>query len=547
MIIFRRRGPALVLFAALAAAPLAPQAAAQGAAQAGVHRTDDRAAPVAQALRGLAAADADLAQVYAARDGAPLWSAAGGPLDAAALLETLEAAPGHALPAAAYGAADLRARLDEAPYADPARRAALDLALSRALARYAGDMAAGALRPSRVDRDIHVFPERPEAAALLAAAQGAPNLRQWLARLAPQDPDYAALRRLYAQLQAQVGQGAGQPGLAEGPTLRRGDAGPRVAQLRARLAELGHPATTTDRPDQFDAGLDAALRDFQARNGLNADGAAGRMTFAALGADPAERMRLVAVNLERLRWAPRAPEPRQIRVNLPDYTMRMIEDGQVVHEVRAVIGRNGRETQEFSAEMTYLVVNPTWHVPRSIATRDILPILREDPGYLDRKGMRLISSAGTPPDPADHDFSRYSAQSFPYRIRQAPGPANSLGRVKFMFPNQFNIYLHDTPDKHLFRRDARAYSSGCVRVDEPFRLAHLLLAANFDDPVAAFDGILATGRERYVTLARPIPVHIVYRTAWVDPDGRPQFRADIYGRDARIWAALEDAGLQAGL
>ena len=501
----------------------------------------------AEQVAGLAAADSALAPFYALREGRPLWSVAGGPLAPDALIAALEAAPSHALPAAAYGAEELRAKLAQAAES-PDRAAAAEIALSRALARYAGDMAAGALRPSRVDPDIHVFPLRPEPAALLSAAAAAPDLAAWLARLEPREPGYDRLRAIYAQMRTQTAEGGWRVRLGEGGTLRPGDAGPRVTQLRHRLAELGDPAPATDRPEVFDAGLAGALKEFQRRHGLNADGVAGRMTFAALGADAGERLRQAAVNLERMRWRQVPLDERtHILVNLPDYAMRFVEDGTTVHESRAVVGSTARQTQEFSGEMTYLVVNPTWNVPRSIATRDILPILREDPDYLRRKGMRLESTAGVPADPYSHDYTRYSESSFPYRIRQAPGPGNSLGRVKFMFPNQFNIYLHDTPEKHLFARDRRAYSSGCVRVENPFRLAHLLLAPQLADPEGTFQSWLDTGRERYVNLDRPVRVHITYRTVWVDETGRPQFRADVYGRDAKVWAALEAAGLDAGL
>jgi murein L,D-transpeptidase YcbB/YkuD len=461
------------------------------------------------------------------------------------LLDALDAAASHALPAAAYGAEDLRARLAAA--ATPADAAGLELALSRALARYAGDMAAGAVTPNRVDPDIHVFPRRPEPYEALNDAAAAPDFAAWLASLAPRDPGYARLRELYAELLAQEKAGGWRAHLGDGGTLRLGDRGPRVARLRERLAELGDPADPAADPESFDLELDATVKAFQRRHGLNADGVVGRRTFAALGADAGERLRQVAVNLERMRWGPRTLAPRHVVANIPDYSMRFVDGDRVLHSARVVVGQRRHQTPEFSDEMTHMVVNPTWHVPRSIATQEILPQLQEDPGYLAAQNMRLVSDAGVPADPSSHDFTQYTTSSFPYRIKQRPGSSNALGRVKFMFPNRFNIYMHDTPSKNLFRRDGRAFSHGCVRVENPFEFAYALLEGQVEDPVGTFHRYLDSQREIYVNFDRPVPVHIVYRTAWVEPDGRPQFRSDVYGRDAAVWAALERAGLAPGL
>ena len=489
--------------------------------------------------------DAEIAPFYAQRGGAPLWTPAGGPVAPEPLLAALDAASSHALPAARYGAAALRARLTD--LATPEDAAALELALSRSLARYAGDMAAGVLRPNRVDSEIHVFPRRPEPREALNAAAAAPDFGAWLASLEPQAQGYDRLRALYAELVAQERAGGWRAHLGDGGTLRLGDRGPRVARLRERLAELGDTAAPAEDPEAFDARLEATVRAFQRRHGLNADGVVGRRTFAALGADAGERLRQVAVNLERRRWGPRILTPRHVIANIPDYSMRFVDGERVMHSARVVVGQRRHRTPEFSDEMTHMVVNPTWHVPRSIATEEILPELKQDPGYLAAQNMRLVSDMGVPADPSSHDFTQYSAGSFPYRVKQRPGPSNALGRVKFMFPNEFSIYMHDTPSKNLFRRDGRAFSHGCVRVENPFEFAYALLEGQVDDPVGTFHRYLDTRREIYVNLDRPVPVHIVYRTAWVDPDGRPQFRADVYGRDARVWSALEAAGLAAGL
>ena len=527
-----------------AAVPASAQGGAAPDAQvtAGPAETAD---PQAAALLSLASRDRALEAWYQSRQGAPAWDVTGGALPASALLERLEQAAGHALPQAAYDAPGLRALAAAASEGDPQALARLELSLSQALVRYAGDMSAGALVPSKVDKEIHVFPERPQVATLMTSAVSSPDLGRWLDALAPRDAGYEKLRVLYARLQKEAQAGGWRATLSEGGTLRLDDQGPRVTQLRARLAELGEPAPQTPRPELFDAGLEQAVKSFQTRHGLNSDGLAGRRTFQALGADVGFRMRQVAVNLERMRWAATDLGRKFILVNQADYTMRLYDDGQLTHQARVVVGQRRHRTPEFIDKMDHLVVNPSWNVPRSITMNEILPALKEDPTYLQRKNMNLIATDGgpVPVDTAAHDWSQYGGGYFPYRVKQSPGDFNSLGRVKFMFPNQFAIYLHDTPSKNLFARDARAFSHGCVRVENPFELAYILLAPQYDDPRAAFQALLDSGKERWVHLDEPVTVNLTYRTAWVDENGDAQFRADIYGRDESVWAALEAEGL----
>jgi murein L,D-transpeptidase YcbB/YkuD len=222
-----------------------------------------------------------------------------------------------------------------------------------------------------------------------------------------------------------------------------------------------------------------------------------------------------------------------------------VDKGRFLQESRVVVGLNTHRTPEFSDVMKHLIVIPTWHVPRSIATEEILPELQRDPGYLARKNMRLVPTGGTeaPANASALYWRLFSENDFPFRVKQNPGDDNALGVVKFMFPNQHAIYLHDTPSKSLFAKDARAFSHGCVRVEKPFELAHLLLASQESDPAAAFQRWLGGGRERQVDLAEPVPVHLTYRTAWVDDLGRHNFRSDVYGRDRTVAAALATAGV----
>ncbi len=511
----------------------------------------------------------DLRAFYAVRAYEPFWLGVGGERPTMALIDALEGADAHALPAAVYPAAELRQGLEKLRGLDgDARLAAeveLEFALSNALALYAGDLASGYLEPRKVDRELHVFPTRPDALTLLTGASKAADLAAWFAEIAPSDPGYAPLVKLYGELGEIAANGDWAGRVPEGPSIRPGERGARVAALRARLTALGDispdgaprtnllaaaavAATPATADNVYDDNLVEAVKAFQLRHGLNDDGVVGRRTVQALNASAAERARQIAVNLERMRWMNRDLGTRRIVVNQADFRMQLIDNGEVLHTSRVVIGKSRKfRTPEFSDEMTHVVVNPTWNVPRSIATKEILPLLKEDPMYLLNNNMELIPRGGEPvPNyPELHDWSTYSQYDFPFRIKQRPGSGNALGKVKFIFPNEFDIYLHDTPSKSLFRKDVRDFSHGCVRVENPFDLAYALLAPDYADPVSQFGAWLDQRSERWVGLREPVPVHLTYRTAWIDALGVHQFREDIYGRDARVYEAMVRAGLAA--
>ncbi|MEM1344085.1 MAG: L,D-transpeptidase family protein [Pseudomonadota bacterium] len=485
---------------------------------------------------------------------------------AKALLDALSQAHTHALPASRYGAEALARRL-ATPTADPGLARALD----QAFLAYARDLTSGLLEPRDIDPNIMVEPPRPDAAALLSGLAEARDPVAFLATLAPRHPEYAALKARLAEFRALATQGQawGTP-IPGGATLRPGARSERVAALRARLGAMGDlapgtassgasdyrlgasdipvvvaandivvdvaPRSTTD-PRSYSPELVAAVKRFQARHGLNEDGVVGPATLEALNHSAAFRARKIAVNLERLRWLNKPLGRRHVMVNLAGYRMALVENDREIFTSRVVVGKPKHATPEFSDEMEHMVINPTWYVPTSIAVNEILPKLRRDPGYLARKNMRLSGGRS----PWSVDWNNVGRSNFPGSISQAPGPGNALGRVKFMFPNDHAIYLHDTPAKKLFGRDMRAHSHGCVRVQEPYAFAHALLAAQTADPEGSFSRWLKRGRERYVNLETHVPVHLTYRTAWIDGDGRDQFRSDIYGRDALVAKALSQA------
>lgn len=290
----------------------------------------------------------------------------------------------------------------------------------------------------------------------------------------------------------------------------------------------------------FDAELAAAVRRFQQRHGLEADGVAGRATIAALNVGVGERIAQVRANLERLRWVARELAGDYLLVDIAGFGAQLWLDDVLAWQARVVVGRPFRTTPEFRAPMKYLVLNPEWNVPPTILREDLLPRLDRDPAYLAQHQMRVLDRAGRPLDPAAIDWAQYRARprSFPHQIVQAPGRDNPLGGIKFMFPNEHSVYLHDTPARALFDRTVRAFSSGCIRIDRPLELARLLL----DDPAQWSDAQLreaiAGGRTQTVPVRRQVPVLLLYFTAGVTPDGQPQFRPDLYRRDASIIKAL---------
>jgi len=295
----------------------------------------------------------------------------------------------------------------------------------------------------------------------------------------------------------------------------------------------------------YDTALERAVQRFQIDHGLNADGSAGGATLRAINVEPLERLQSVIVGLERERWInfENGLGKRHVFVNIADFHVQIYDDDKVTFETRSVVGRSriDKRTPEFSDVMEHMVINPTWYVPRSIATKEYLPNMQNNPGA--HGYLELYDGSGRRVSRANVDFTQYTESNFPFDLRQPPSTRNALGLVKFMFPNRHNIYLHDSPAKNLFDREVRTYSSGCVRLAKPFEFGYEILSRQESDPVRAFHSVLDTGEETYVYLDQHVPVHLTYRTAWAPVQGRTQYRDDIYGRDAALWSALSRSGV----
>ena len=384
---------------------------------------------------------------------------------------------------------------------------------------------------------------RPDLVPWLRRAIEEEDVAGALARLRSTDPGYVRLRAALARVRDEAARGP-WPEIPPGPPLRLGDEGEAVALLERRLRASGDlDADAASFPQRFDASLEEAVRRFQRRHGLSADGVVGRRTRAELSVPATARARQIAANLERLRWLPHERHGRRIVVNVASFTLDAFEDDVPALTMRIVVGRRTWKTPIVSGGIGEAILNPYWNVPTSIARAELVPRLRRDPGFLAREGMRVLSGWGEGAreiDPRTIDWSRADLSRL--RFRQDPGPRNPLGQIKFPFPNPCGIHLHDTPSRSLFALEQRSFSHGCVRLENAMALAEWILRDEPDWSPDAIHGALAEGTTHAIRLRAPVPVHVSYLTAWVDPDGTLAFRADLYGRDAPLAAALSAAG-----
>jgi murein L,D-transpeptidase YcbB/YkuD len=482
---------------------------------------------------------------YQKRQFQPAWSGPKGPLpQAGELIQALGALAAEGIDPSRYQLAELEALsrgvaeiAKEESFDDPQaqrRLVDLDVELTYAFLTAASHLATGRLQPEKLRVDWYAKPRNVDLDARLEQAltqEGA--IAAALRGLTPPHEDYARLRQALRRHREIAARG-GWPAVPPGEDLEEGARGGRVRALRARL---GLPAQA----DAFDPAVTAAVRRFQQRHGLEVTGTVDEETLAELNVPVADRIRQIQVNLERWRWMPATLGERYIAVNIPEFRLDLVEpDGRTAMTMRVVVGKEQSRTPAFSDQMTYLELNPAWNLPSSIANEEVLPKLASNPGYLASQDMEVVRGWGDGEEVVDASSVDWSQLGKEYRLRQRPGAANPLGKVKFMFPNEFDVYLHDTPADHLFSRTERDFSHGCIRLEKPIELAEYLLR---DDPKWTPEAIRAaidSGAHDTIKLPRPIAVHLLYWTAWVEKDGTVQFRKDVYGHDARLEEALAE-------
>jgi L,D-transpeptidase YcbB len=448
---------------------------------------------------------AAIAAYYSAREDAPLWIENGKPNDAV----------GPALARLAR-AGDDGLDLSELPVpvfdGGPDKLAAADVALSAEVVAYGRQASGSRVDPQTISDLIGAKPDLPDPALILAsvAAAGAAS-GAMLQSFNPQQKPYLALRDKLIELR---GTAKGDKGgaIPPGRSLRVGMRDPRVPLLRARFGIEG----TEAHQFLYDGRVATAVEDFQRQVGLTPSGALTARTVAAL-ADPLRLENEIIANMEFWRWMPRRLAATRIEVNIPDFTARVVEDGKLVESHKVIVGKPDTPTPVFSNSIKFLIVNPAWNVPPSIIRKEMLPHLAADPNYLSEMGYEAFMQNGR------------------LVVRQPPGERNALGLIKFMFPNQYSVYLHDTPMRNLFAASRRAFSHGCVRVDQPFELAQTVLGPRW--PEAKIKGLIG-GEERYVYLPKPLAIYIEYFTAFEDDAGHLQMRADLYGYSRKVKLAL---------
>jgi L,D-transpeptidase YcbB len=430
---------------------------------------------------------------------------------AQALRSALASAAQQGLDPSAFVSPDLDANLRAA---DPALRRRGEDALLDAAVRYAQALRSGRLAASDFYRDWHIRPAFSDARIGLSQAMAADRLEPWLADLAPPHPGYRALVAALGHYRA-IAAAGGWPILDAGPPLKLGEESDRAATVRGRLALEQFITPTTDNPRLYDAGLEAAVARYQALRGLNEDGVVGAATVRSLNVPISDRIAVMEANLERWRWLPRQMPDRRVEVNIAAAQLQAFQAGRLVLAMRTVVGRPADPTPMFADEIEAVVFNPPWNVPAGIAAKEVLPRAARDPGYLARQGFVFVGEGSS------------------RRLQQKPGPTSALGLFKFDLPNPYSVYLHDTPTRTVFALDRRTLSHGCVRLESPRDLAIWALG-----DVQAIDQAVASGQTSTIRLAAPLPVYLLYWTAFVSEDGDLNFRDDVYGWDRRMLAAL---------
>ncbi len=469
---------------------------------------------------------------YAARAFRPAWTGSAAAEDGATTVAfTLAHADSQGLRPGDYASS----RWDTPPE-EGVEAAAYELDLTTDLLHYARDVRQGRVRPGQVYTDISLPARTFDFAGSLSRALKARDIEIFLADLPPPQPEYQGLVMALMNYRRLATSGGLPVVPGKGEIALDGKQGVMDARARALILRLALEDPELAGSEMGVEDVRAAILRFQARNGINPDGRAGLSTLAALNVPVAARIGQILANMERWRWMPRNPEPRYIRVNVPDQSVQFVANGEVALESRAIVGRLTSKTPIARLMAQQLVANPPWHVPDDIAAASILPQLQRSPDYLKTRNMVLVN--GPADDPHGLKINWRKMKKMPYWVDQNPGDDSAMGVLMLDSPNDFGVYLHDTPGKALFKPDLRLKSNGCIRVEQMLPLASLVLSG---DAVAGMDQVqeaIASGQTQRLALEQPLPVYLVYWTAVASPDGRVGFRPDLYGRDKPLISAL---------
>jgi murein L,D-transpeptidase YcbB/YkuD len=487
---------------------------------------------------------------YQMRKYEPAWTRDGYPLPAAdTLARAIKAADAEGLQPRDYHLeriettlAEIRQILIRSEKPEPANVINLEFLLSDAYLVYAAHLLNGRVNPETLHADEWtIYPARFNLARHLSKALEEGDFEGSLKSLLPAQPGYGRLKTALVVNRALAERG-GWPVIPGDGRLEKGDKSDRVPVLRSRLKVTGDmPAPADATSDLFDEAVEEAVTRFQQRHGLYDDGIVGTRTLRALNVPVEKRIRQIELNLERWRWLPQNLGNPYILVNIAGYGLEVVENETPVLTMKIVVGTAFQKTPVFSGKMTYIEMNPFWNVPHSIATEETLKKIRENPDFFAKENMKVFTAGqnGEAVSPATIDWSQLSESNFPYKLRQEPGPRNPLGRIKFMFPNKHSVYLHDTSDPQLFKKERRGYSHGCIRIEKPMDMAEFVMRGSKDWSREKVAAVLKTKETTVAYLPKPISVHILYFTAWGNGDGTVHFLEDIYRRDERLEKALQ--------
>ena len=478
---------------------------------------------------------AALQSYYVDAGGRPIWRT---PVRMRGLVSALRAADQEGLEPSVYPTAHLVRLAGIAGFGGYESAAQVELYFSAIFLRFARDMKVGRFLPTKIDPNLYWQKKEIDPVRALELMAEAPDMQSFITQWQPGILDYAKLKSVLTAYR-DVEAAGGWPAVPHVDVIKPGEENPAVVAVHARLEltdEQLHGARDRESP-VYDDVLVGAVKRFQHQHGLEADGVIGKRTIFAMNIPVADRIQQIIVTMERWRWMPEDLGPSHIRVNIAGYELRRVRNGQLEELMRVVVGKPYHQTPVFSDEIEHLEFNPYWNVPYSIAVNEELPKLKTNPAARAARGFEAVVD-GRGVSLTSINWSTMSRSNFPVRLRQKPGPDNALGRVKFMFPNRFNVYMHDTPARSLFGRAERAFSHGCIRLARPIDLAEQVLAEIPGWDRSRIDAVLNSQERTVVRLSSKLPVHLTYATVWVAPDGSVQFRPDIYNRDAKLEKAL---------
>ena len=483
----------------------------------------------------------ELPQFYSNRDFEPAWNNSKNKKD---LIESLESSFDEGLSPNDYHLEMIKRLTDKSKKGKLSHQehADLDLLMTDALILYASHLLEGKLEQSDLrktwDVERNEGPSNPDS--LLTATLHNKRIKVVLEEFKPTHYMYKLMKLQLKELRAEAAEG-GWPLVSEGETLKPGDTTARVVEIRNYLMAVGDlKKYSVENEEVFDTIVEAAVKDFQVRHKLTSDGVIGKGTIEQMRVPIEDRIDMIILNLERTRWIFQHPDDDFLLVNIAGFHVKRITNKKEVFDSRVIVGKFHKESPVFKGVMKYIVMNPTWTLPYSISTHETLPRLKKDPGYLAAKHMEVMDRNGNILDPSTIDWSQYSRGNFPFIIRQKAGPWNALGEVKFMFPNKYAVYLHDTPSRGLFNRQDRAFSHGCIRTEDKWGLMMSLM----DDPdvwnMDKINEILKSGKTTTITLPKPVNIYLIYLTAAIDQDNNLMFMKDVYKRDKAVITALKE-------